>query len=117
MKNKLIKFSIFAIIALTLFTAVDFALAQDIGIDYAGNIGLQEASETDAKTFIVNIIKYVLTFLGIIAVVMVMYGGFIWMTSNGQPDRIQKAKNTLIAAVIGLIIVLSAFAIVTFIAN
>ncbi|MCK5511035.1 IPT/TIG domain-containing protein [Candidatus Parcubacteria bacterium] len=117
MKNKLIKFSILAIIALALFTAVDFALAQDIGIDYANNLGLQEASETDIKTLIINIIRYVLTFLGIIAVVMVMYGGFIWMTSNGQPDRIQKAKKTLIGAAIGLVIVISAFAIVTFIAN
>ncbi|MEA1962842.1 MAG: IPT/TIG domain-containing protein, partial [Patescibacteria group bacterium] len=117
MKNKLIKFSIFIVVILALFAAVDFALAQDIGIDYAGNLGLQETSETDVKAFIVNIIRYVLTFLGIIAVVMVMYGGFVWMTSNGHPDRIQKAKNILIAAVIGLIIVLSAFAIVIFIVD
>jgi len=117
MKNKLIKFSIFVIIALALFTSVDFVLAQDIGINYAGNIGLQDTGETDVKTFIVNIIKYALTFLAIIAVAMVLYGGFVWMTSNGQADRVQKAKNILIAAVIGLIITLSAFAIVTFIVN
>ena len=117
MKNKLIKFSIFAIIALALFTAVDFALAQDIGINYANNLGLQDTGGIDAKTLIINIIRYILTFLGIIAVVMVMYGGFIWMVSNGHPDRIQKAKKTLIGAAIGLVIVISAFAIVTFIAN
>ena len=117
MKNKLIKFSIFIVITLALSTAVNFALAQDIGVNYAGNLGLQAASETDIRTLIVNIIRYALTFLGIIAVVMIMYGGFIWMTSNGQPDRVQKAKNILIAAAIGLIIVISAFAIVTFIVS
>ena len=117
MKKRLLKFSIFVIIALALFATVDFVLAQDIGINYANNLGLQDTGGTDVKTLIINIIRYILTFLGIIAVVMIMYGGFIWMTSNGQPDRIQKAKKTLIAAAIGLIIVISAFAIVTFIAN
>jgi len=96
-----------------------FVLAQapDIGIDYAGNIGLDDGGGTDIRVLIINIIRYALTFLGIIAVVMVMYGGFVWMTANGQADRVEKAKRILIAAVIGLVIILSAFAIVTFVAN
>ncbi|RLC38968.1 hypothetical protein DRH27_00905, partial [Candidatus Falkowbacteria bacterium] len=114
--RKLIFFSILAIIFIA---GVNFVLAQgpDIGLDYAGDIGLSEAGESDLRVMIVNVVRFALGFLGIIAVVMIMYGGWLWMTASGQPERIEKAKRTLIAAVIGLIIILAAFAIVTFVIN
>lgn len=103
--------------ALSILVLPVFVLAQDIGSNYAANLGLAGAAEGDLRDMIVSIVRYFLTFVGIVAVLIVMYGGFLWMSSNGQPERIQKAKKTLIGAVIGLIIVLAAFAIVEFVIN
>ena len=106
------------LVAVFLFS-FNFAHAQspELGINYAANLGLQEATEKDPRDFIVNIIKYFITFLGIIAVVMVMYSGFLWMTSDGDPEKVNNAKRTLINSVVGLIVILFSFAIVTFVAN
>lgn len=103
-------FTVFAV-------GANFVLAQDIGTEYAANLGLQGAGGTDIRVFIVNIVRFFLTFVGIIAVIMMIYGGFIWMTSAGSSDKVEKAKKTIIAASIGLLITLSAFAIVTFVIN
>jgi len=62
-------------------------------------------------------LRYLMTFLGIIAVIVILYGGFRWLTAAGNEDRVAKAKKTVIAGVIGLIVILAAFAIVTFVVN
>jgi len=121
-KNKIIFLSCF-LTALFLwavfFVGLDYTFAQDadIGMNYAENLDLQASEEKDIRVFIVEIVRYFITFLGIIAVAMVMYSGFLWMTSNGEPEKVTKAKRTLINSIIGLIVVISAFAIVTFIIN
>ncbi|HAM88219.1 MAG: hypothetical protein US83_C0010G0038 [Candidatus Falkowbacteria bacterium GW2011_GWC2_38_22] len=89
--------------------------AQDIGLDYANNLDLQAANESDPKQMAVDIVKYLMTFLGIIAVVVILLGGFKWMTAAGNEDKVAEAKKLIIAGVIGLIIILCAFAIVTFV--
>ena len=104
------------LVAVFLFSS-NIIHAQEIGLDRADNLGLIKTNEKDPRDLLVNIVKYLITFLGLIAVIMVMYSGFLWMTSNGDPEKINKAKRTLINSIIGLIIVLSAFAIVTFVAN
>lgn len=86
------------------------------GLDYAENIGLA-TTEEDPRDVAVGIIKFLLTFLGIVAVAVILYGGFIWLTAGGNDDRVSKAKKLIIAGIIGLIIVIAAFAIVTFIIN
>ena len=89
--------------------------AVDLGMEYAENLDLPTAEDDDVRDMAVTIIKYLITFLGIIAVVIILYGGFVWMTAAGNDDRVSKAKNIIIAGIIGLIIVIAAFAIVTFI--
>lgn len=64
-----------------------------------------------------NIINVVLGLLGIISVVIILYGGFLIMTSGGKEDQIEKGKKTLLNAVIGLIIIMSSFAIAQFVIN
>ena len=53
--------------------------------------------------------------LGILALSLVLYAGFLWMTSAGNEEKIDKAKGILKNAVIGLIIIMSSWGIVTFI--
>ncbi len=55
--------------------------------------------------------------LGIIAVVIILYGGFIWMTAAGNEERVDKARKMIVAGVIGLAIILSAYAIARFVVN
>src|SRR3989338_2981144 len=69
----------------------------------------------DLVASIAGLINVFLGFLGVIAVLFMLYGGFIWMTSRGVPDKIQKAKMIIISAVIGLAIILSAYAISRFV--
>ncbi len=70
---------------------------------------------TDIRVIIARVIRAALGLLGIVFLVLVLYAGFLWMTSAGQEDRIEQAKKMLLNAVIGLIIILSAYAIVLFV--
>jgi len=71
----------------------------------------------DLKTTVINIISWVLGILALVAVVMIIIGGFQWMTAAGNEEKIEKSKKIISAAVIGLIIVLLAWAIVIFVAG
>lgn len=69
----------------------------------------------DIRSIIANIIRAALGLLGIVVVGLMIYAGFLWMTAGGNEDQIGKAKKILINATIGLVIILSAYAIVSFI--
>jgi lysylphosphatidylglycerol synthetase-like protein (DUF2156 family) len=64
---------------------------------------------------IAGIIKTVLSLLGFIFVILVIYAGITWMTAAGNDKQIATARNILTRAVIGLIIVVLAYAITYFI--
>jgi len=61
-----------------------------------------------------NALKTVFIIAGIVAVLMVAIGGFHYATSQGNPESTAKAKNTILYAVIGLVLCIMAFAIVNF---
>ena len=97
-----------------LFVSAQTSADVDFGEEYAEATSL---GNTDPRIILGRFVQLALTFLAIMAVIMIIYAGFLWMTSNGQEDRITKAKSVLRNAIIGLIIILSAFAIVSFILN
>ncbi|MBF8280791.1 MAG: DUF4215 protein [Candidatus Magasanikbacteria bacterium] len=76
------------------------------------NTGL---ATTDIRLIIARIIRIVLSLLGVIAIGIVLYGGFAWMTAAGSEEKIGTAKKILTNGAIGLVIVLSAFAITQFV--
>ncbi|MDD5625640.1 MAG: pilin [Patescibacteria group bacterium] len=61
-----------------------------------------------------DVLKYILGFVGVIALVMFVYGGFTWMTSGGSPDKIKTGKNAIVWAVIGMAFIFLSYAIVEF---
>lgn len=69
----------------------------------------------DINTIVGNLIQSVLALLGVIFLVLVVYGGILWMTAGGNDKQIEKARDTLFQGVIGLVIVLSAYAVTTYI--
>jgi ketopantoate hydroxymethyltransferase len=72
-------------------------------------------SNADLVVVIGRIVKIVISFLGLIAVVIIIIGGFKWMTSGGNEETIKKAKKLMINGIIGLVIIVLAYAIASFI--
>ena len=77
-----------------------------------GIVGLPEAG---LSSVIGSVIGGVLSFVGVIFLVLMIYGGLLWMTAAGNGQNVTKAKDIIISSVIGLIIVTSAYAITAFI--
>lgn len=76
--------------------------------DVGETLGLGEA---DLQETVIAIIQWILGLLGLIAVIVILYGGFIWLTSAGNEEKIAKAKKIITAAVVGLAIIILAWAI------
>jgi hypothetical protein len=62
-----------------------------------------------------SIINVVLGFLGIVLLGLLLYAGFTWMTAGGDEDKVKKAKGMITNAIIGLVIIVAAFAISSFV--
>lgn len=71
--------------------------------------------QEDPRVIIARVIRILLGFLGTVALAIVMYGGFLYMTSGGSEERVGKAKKWLINGIIGMVIIMSAFALTSFI--
>jgi len=107
---------LFMLSAVFLFgTFVLAATGPDVGITYAEGTGLSNSQ--DIRVIIAKIIRIVIGFLGIIAVGLIIYAGWLWMSSGGNEEKVEQAKKTLTNAVIGLIIIIASFAIASFILN
>jgi len=76
-----------------------------------------EVTASDPRHIAANVINYILGFLGIIAVIIILYAGFQWMLSGGNEEKVGAAKKMLIAGVIGLVIILSAYTLANFVIN
>jgi hypothetical protein len=84
----------------------------------AGNVGtITGLGATDPRAIAANAIKIILGFLGIIAVVMILIGGFKYMTASGNTEKTEEAIGIITAAAIGLVIILAAYGIATFVIN
>lgn len=112
--NKYMNKKAFAIIMVVAIMAVPMLgmAAPDLGLDDAQAIGLGDAG---VKDIVNNIISIILGFLGLIAVILILIGGFLWMTAGGNEDRVKKGRQYIINGVIGLIIILAAYAIASFV--
>jgi len=105
---------LFSVVLMSLFFPLG-VLAQD------WNQGLNQfqtqtgLGNQDLATTIGRIVQIVIGFLGLIAVIIIVIGGFMWMTSGGAQDKIDKAKALIKAGVIGMIIIVLSFAAATFI--
>lgn len=67
------------------------------------------------QEFIGRIIKAILGIVGSLALVMFVYGGFNWMTAAGNAEKVEKGKQILVWATIGLIVIFTSYALVKFV--
>ena len=106
---------------ITVMAVSIFALPLAVGAQN-NNFGLDDTFGDDAglgtenlDVVVSGLISAILGVLGIIAVILILYGGFIWMTAVGNEDKVDKAKKLIFAGIIGLVIILSAYAIAQFV--
>lgn len=120
MKHRHIKmlFSVIAITVLILPFVVDAETVQSGLDDAVGNTEIYQAKanpEGAIYSFVGTIIKTIIGLTGIIMIIYMIYGGYLWMTAKGETDRVEKAKHTMQAAIIGIIIVFASYSITAYI--
>ncbi|MCK9360641.1 Ig-like domain-containing protein [Patescibacteria group bacterium] len=103
----------FAVVVPTVTFAQGTGAAE--GLQAVGEAGGIAGGTTDLYTIVGRIINIVLGLLGTVLLVIMLYSGYEWMTSGGDPGKVDTAKTRIRNAVIGLIIIISSFAIVNFI--
>ncbi|MFA5358533.1 MAG: hypothetical protein WC310_01770 [Patescibacteria group bacterium] len=107
--------SLVLMLGLVIIPQFAFALeAEDLGLSYGAATGL---TSTDIRTTVANIINVALGLLGILAVAIILVGGFKWMTALGNEDKVSESKKLIAAGVIGLVIIITAYAIAAFVIN
>ena len=67
---------------------------------------------TDIKDLVLKILKFALSFLGIVAVIMVIYGGFLYVTAAGDDDKVGTGKKIITYSIVGIIIIMISFALI-----
>jgi len=90
------------------FTEFDGGLTQPGAEGYDPSLTQADS----ARSFILNVTNFVLGFLGLIAVLIIIYGGFLYLTAAGKEEQATKGKNSLTYAIIGIVIILGSYAIV-----
>jgi type IV secretory pathway VirB2 component (pilin) len=99
--------------SLTFLAPVYVAAEDPYGLVDAKNIKVGQSD--DLKGTISQVVNIILGFLGIIAVVIILFAGFKWMTAGGNEEQVGEARKTLLQAVIGLAVVFLAWAIASFV--
>lgn len=112
-KNLLISLSLIFGMALSLAPAV--GAVNVLPCDGVDSALCKQEKDDDVPHFIKNLVNTLLFILGAVSVVVIVIAGFYYTTSNGDQALITKAKNTLLYAVVGLVVALLAYAIVNFV--
>lgn len=71
--------------------------------------------ESDINVMVGNIIKIALSMIGLVFLILTVYAGYLWMTARGNEENVSKAKEILKSSIMGLFIVVSAYAITYFV--
>lgn len=119
-KNKIlfslvvIAITICFLVPLVLFSGGDSVLALDTGLETtAGSAGLP--TNTTIPKIVGQVIYALLGFLGIVFIILLIYGGFMRMTAQGSSEKISKSMGIITSAIIGIVIILASFTITAFV--
>ena len=108
--------TIFASTAVNLMTAIP-SFAFSLGMQDGANAakGIEQITDLFGVAGVFNTVTNVLLFvIGAISVIMIIIGGLRYVVSGGDSSNITAAKNTVLYAVIGLIVALLAYAVINF---
>ncbi len=117
MKNYWLKLSIVPF-SIASFIISKIALAADLSDAFPNaKIVASSTYNTDQELYPIlgNIISVILSVLGAVFIIFIIYAGYLWMTASGNEQKVEKASQILKESIIGLIIVLGAYAISYFV--
>jgi lysylphosphatidylglycerol synthetase-like protein (DUF2156 family) len=80
--------------------------------DVPTEVSAATGGEGNIKALALKIVNYFLTFLGIVVVLMIIYGGVTYIMAGGKQESVDNAKKIILYSLVGIIIVLLSFAIV-----
>lgn len=86
--------------------------SESLGVTYGAYTGL---GSRDVRRTVASIINVALGLLGIVAVVIILIGGFTWMTAGGNDEKVTQARKWIFSGIIGLAIILSAYALASWV--
>ncbi|MBT3817157.1 MAG: hypothetical protein HOG08_02310 [Candidatus Magasanikbacteria bacterium] len=102
------------IFILSLFLLLPLTVYAQYGIEEtAGGTGLTKYNQP-VQSMAGTMIGGALSIIGILFFILMLYGGFMWMIARGDEGKVEKGRNSIIAAVIGLLIVLSSYTVTVF---
>lgn len=114
-------FATFLTITLPAFAATETGIKlRDIegsGCTYDGGAIGEIVTLNCIPLIVFNLIYWLLIFAGVVTLFLIIFGGFKFMTSGGDPKAVEDARKTIVWAIVGLVVVLSSFAIVAFISQ
>jgi hypothetical protein len=98
------------------FSVNAFNFSEQTGLSSAGEKTGHTSSKifkssADLESSIGSVIQTIISFIGVIFVVLLVYGGILWMTARGNDQQVEKAKSIIVQSIIGLFIVVSAYSI------
>ncbi|MCL2037520.1 pilin [Candidatus Saccharibacteria bacterium] len=88
------------------------ACQSETGSEWVGGKCVRASGARDLNSTIQQVINIMLFIIGILSVIMIIWGGISYVLSRGDPEKVKNAKNTIIYAIVGLIVAILAFAIV-----
>lgn len=98
------------------YLAQSYSFIEDSGLDSAAQSAGYETNEAMVvEDYVSLVISIVLSLLGAIFLALMIYGGILWMTASGNEERVKRAKDLIVQALIGLVIVLASYAISYFV--
>ncbi|MFA6475293.1 MAG: pilin [Patescibacteria group bacterium] len=118
-KSTVTRFAYLGIGAVGMLTAAA-TNASSLTVDQLDNTGITDAmilGNASPEALVISVINWVLGILALIAVVLILVGGFRWMTAGGNEEKVEGAKKTLYAALIGLVIILAGWGVSVYVIN
>lgn len=110
-----ILFFSFSKITLAQANGGSYNFADSSGLELSANKAGYNTSEMDIRTYVSKIISLVLSIIGVIFLVFIIYAGINWMTAAGNDEKVKRSKEVLFESIIGFAIVIGAYAISYFI--
>lgn len=120
MKRTFLIFSSLIIISVPLFvSAAAGLLTNSLETTGVASTLVTEASKntTSIQSFVGTIINAALGLLGTVFLVLLVYGGYLWMTAGGNEEDVGKAKKLIAQAILGLAVIMGAYAISYFVTS
>ena len=112
-----ILFSFMAILAVVFNVNAAYNFEDNSGIKELAPSAGYDLTNTSPDEYIGKILLFAFSFVGLIFMGLILYAGIQWMTAQGNTSQVSKAKDTLIKAIVGLVIIMAAYGITFLVVN